>query len=295
MLTFSGAPYTTSGRVTAFALAPNCGQGNCTLYLAAAGGGIWKTNNALDTSPSQSWNFISASFATNAIGTLVIDPTDPTGNTLYAGTGESHASADSEAGFGIYKTTDGGNTWTHLAAHTDVPAGSGVDCDAVFGVPPGTFGFQTAPAYSGPAFDGRAISSIIINKNNPNVLYVGSTRAVRGVSSVLSGGVVSLAPGLPPYGIWKSTDGGANFTLLNYQDVCLNPTLPGSAGIIQASFGSTRGVNRVEFDPSTSSTDLRGSIPAKLCSARSTQREASGVPETTARIGRRSRAHSIPR
>ena len=261
VLTFSGAPYTTSGRVTGLALAPNCSQDHCTLYLAAAGGGIWKTNRALDTSPSQNWHFISASFATNAIGTLVIDPTDSTGNTLYAGTGESHASADSEAGFGIYKTTNGGNTWTHLAAHTDVPAGSGVDCDAVFGVPPGTFGFQTAPAYSGPAFDGRAISSIIIDQNNPNVLYVGSTRAVRGVSSVLSGGVVSLAPGLPPYGIWKSTDGGANFTLLNYQDVCLNPTLPGSAGIIQASFGSTRGVNRVKFDPSTSSTIYAAAFP----------------------------------
>src|SRR4030095_16742671 len=261
VLTFSGAPYTTSGRVTALALAPNCGQARCTLYLAAAGGGIWKTNNALDTSPSQSWNFISASFATNAIGTLVIDATDPTGNTLYAGTGESHASADSEAGFGIYKTTDGGGTWTHLAAHTDVPAGSGVDCDAVFGVPPGTFGFQTAPAYSGPAFDGRAISSIIIDQNNPNLLYVGSTRAVRGVSSVSSGGVVSLAPGLPPYGIWKSTDGGANFTLLNYQDVCLNPTLPGFAGRIQASFGSTRGVHETALDPSSSSIVYAAPFP----------------------------------
>ena len=261
VLTFSGAPYTTSGRITALALAPNCDQGSCILYLAAAGGGIWKTNNALDTSPSQSWNFISASFATNAIGTLAIDPTDPTGNTLYAGTGEPNASADSEAGRGIYKTTDGGNTWTHLAAHTDVPAGSGVDCDAVFGVPPGTFGVQTAPAYSGPAFDGRGISSIIISKHNPNVLYVGSTRAVRGVSSVLSGGVVSLAPGLPPYGIWKSTDGGANFTLLNYQDVCLNPTLAGSAGIIQASFGSSRGVNRVEFDPSATSKIYAAAFP----------------------------------
>ena len=127
--------------------------------------------------------------------------------------------------------------------------------------PTWTFGFQTAPAYSGPAFDGRAISSIIINPNNPNILYVGSTRAVRGVSSVLSGGAVSLAPGLPPYGLWKSTDGGATFTLLNYQDVCLNPTLPGSAGIIQASFGSTRGVNRVEFDPSTSSTIYAAAFP----------------------------------
>src|SRR2546429_678721 len=257
VLTFSGAPYTTSGRVTGLALAPNCSQDQCTLYLAAAGGGIWKTNHALDTSSSQTWHFISKSFATNAIGTLVIDPTDPTGKTLYAGTGEANASADSEARFGIYKTTDGGDTWTHLEAHTDVPAGTGVNCNAIFG----TGGFRTAPAYSGPAFDGRAISSIIIDSNNPNVIYVGSTRAVRGVSSVLSGGVVTLAPGLPPYGLWKSTDGGATFTLLNYKDVCLNPTLPGDAGIIQSSFGSTRGVNRVEFDPSTSSTLYAAAFP----------------------------------
>ncbi len=259
VLTFSGAAYTTSGRVTALAIAPNCGQGHCYLYLGAAGGGVWKTDKALHTNPSQKWEFISGSFATNAIGTLVIDPTDPTGKTLYAGTGESHASADSEAGFGIYKTTDGGDTWTHLAANTNVPAGSGVDCTALFGFG----GFQAAPAYSGPAFDGRSISSIVVDPNNPNVLYVSSARGVRGVSSVSSGGAVSLAPGLPPYGLWKSTDGGANFTLLNSQDVCLNPTLAGSAGIIQASFGSSRGVNRVELDPSTADVDLRGCVPAK--------------------------------
>src|SRR5437764_2358574 len=257
VLTFSGVPYTTSGRITAFALAPNCGQDHCTLYIAAAGGGIWKTNHALDTSSSQTWHFISESFATNAIGTLAIDPSDPTGKTLYVGTGEANASADSEAGFGIYKTSDGGDTWTHLDAHTDVPAGTGVNCDAIFG----TGGFRTAPAYSGPAFDGRAISSIVIDRNNPSVIYVGSTRAVRGVSSVLSGGVVTLAPGLPPYGLWKSTDGGATFTLLNYKDVCLNPALPGDAGIIQSSFGSTRGVNRVGFDPSTSSTIYAAAFP----------------------------------
>src|SRR5947208_12341360 len=146
VLTFSGAPYTTSGRITAFALAPNCSQDHCTLYLAAAGGGIWKTNHALDTSSSQTWHFISESFATNAIGTLALDPSDPTGNTLYAGTGEANASADSEAGFGIYKTTDGGNTWAHLDAHTDVSAGTGVNCDAIFG----TGRLRTAPAYSWP-------------------------------------------------------------------------------------------------------------------------------------------------
>src|SRR5207249_3160056 len=136
--------------------------------------------------------------------------------------------------------------------------GTGVNCDAIFG----TGGFRTAPAYSGPAFDGRAISSIVIDRHNPSVIYVGSVRAVRGVSSVLSGGVVSLAPGLPPYGFWKSTDGGANFTLINAQDVCLNPTLPGSAGIVQASFGSTRGVHEVALDPGSASIVYAAPFPS---------------------------------
>src|SRR5207253_142750 len=138
---------------------------------------------------------------------------------------------------------------TQLASNTSVPAGSGVDCDAVFGA--GSGGVQTAPAYSGAAFNGRAISSIVVDPGNTNILYVSSDRGVRGISSV-TGGTASLAPGLPPYGLWKSTDGGANFTLLNYQDVCLNPTLAGNAGIIQASFGSTRGVHETALDPGSS-------------------------------------------
>jgi hypothetical protein len=253
VLTFSGASYTTSGRITALAIDPNCTQSTCRVWAAAAGGGVWRTDNALSGSGA-SWTFISGTFATNAIGTLTYDAST---NTLYAGTGEPNASGDSEAGFGIYKSTDGGNTWTHLAAITSVPTGSGVDCDAVFGVPPGTFGVQHAPAYSGPAFDGRSISSIVVRGST---MYVGSARGVRGISSV-TGGVVTLAPGLPPYGIWKSTDGGANFTLLNYQDVCLNPTLPGSAGIVQASFGSTRGVHEVELDPGSNQTLYAGAFP----------------------------------
>ncbi|MFN2541070.1 MAG: exo-alpha-sialidase [Chthoniobacterales bacterium] len=228
ILTFSGAAFTTSGRITALAIAPTCTPDNCKLWVGAAGGGVWRTNNALSGS-GPSWNFVSESFATNAIGTLTYDNAT---NTLYAGTGEPNASADSEAGFGIYKSTDGGNNWTHLAALTMVP-GMATPCGL-------------APAYSGPAFDGRAISSIVVKGST---IYVGSTRAVRGVSSVSSGGVVSLAPGLPPFGLWKSTDGGATFTLLAPEGVCLNPLLAGDAGKIQSTFGSVRGVNDVEFDP----------------------------------------------
>jgi hypothetical protein len=254
LLTFSGAPYTTSGRITALAVDPSCSTRKCRVWAAAAGGGVWRTTNALSGSGA-SWTFLSGDFATNAIGTLTYDAPH---NTLYAGTGEPNASADSEAGFGIYKSTDGGDSWTHLAGNTSVPAGSGVDCTCAVG----HGGMRIAPAYSGPAFDGRAISSIIIDPANANTMYVGSVRAARGISSVLSGGVVTLAPGLPPYGFWKSTDGGANFTLLNYQDVCLNPDLPGDAGIIQASFGSTRGVHEVALDPNSASVVYAAPFPS---------------------------------
>jgi hypothetical protein len=227
ILTFSGAAYTTSGRVTGLALDPNCNTRRCRAWVAAAGGGIWRTEKAL-AGNGVNWTFVSGSFATNAIGTLIYDAAT---TTLYAGTGESHQSGDSAAGFGIYKSTDGGNTWTRLAANTTVPE-MATTCGA-------------APAYTGPAFDGRAISSIVLRGNT---MYVSSTRAVRGVSSVTGGGV-ALSPGLPPFGLWKSTDGGANFTLLNAEGICLNPALPEGAGKIQSSFGSVRGVNRVEFDP----------------------------------------------
>jgi len=226
ILTFSGRDYTTSGRITALAIAPTCTNTDCMLWVAAAGGGVWRTNKALANSPN--WTFLSGSFATNAIGTLTFEAAT---GTLYAGTGEPNASGDSEAGFGIYKSTDNGSTWTHVDANTSVPA-----------MPTGC---GAAPRYTGPAFNGRAISSIRVSGST---MYVGSTRAVRGVSSV-TGGTVSLAPGLPPIGLWKSTDGGANFTLLSPEGVCLNQLLKGDAGKIQSTFGSARGVNHVEFDP----------------------------------------------
>ena len=245
ILTFSGRPYITSGRITALAMTPTCTPTDCKLWVGAAGGGVWRTSKALASPPN--WTFVSGSFATNAIGTLTADTAT---HTLYAGTGEPNASGDSEAGFGIYKSTDNGTTWTHLAANTSVPL-MATSCG-------------DAPAYTGPAFDGRAISSIVVSGST---MYVGSTRAVRGVSSV-TGGTVSLAPGLPPIGLWKSTDGGANFTLLSPEGVCLNSTLEGDAGRIQSTFGSARGVNHIEFDPNyaTNTTLYAAAFPRNTVS-----------------------------
>src|SRR5882724_7592152 len=219
ILTFSGAAYTTSGRITGLVIRPNCGEDHCYLYLAAAGGGIWRTGQALSTGPSQHWDYISGTFGTNAIGTLIIDPTDSSGDTLYAGSGEPNASADSEAGVGIYKTTDGGDTWTKLAdmATAVTTTGNGT--------------------YTGDAFAGRSVAGIVVNPTNPNMIYVASARGVRGVSSVTSGGVTSSPPTpRPPFGLWKSTDGGATFSFI----------WDGNASI--------RGVIDIALDPSDSNT-----------------------------------------
>jgi len=212
ILTFSGADYTTSGRITALAIGPTCGAGNqCTLWVGAAGGGVWRTDNAL-SGQGASWTFVSGSFASNAIGTLTYH-----NGVLYAGTGEPNASGDSEAGRGIYKSTDGGKTWTHLASQVTALTTPGN----------GT--------YSGNAFEGRSISSIVIDPNNANVIYVSSTRGVRGVASVTGGATTNPPTPRPPFGLFKSTDGGATFSFI----------WDGNATI--------RGVNHVELDPSNSS------------------------------------------
>jgi len=207
LLTYTGKDYVTSGRVTALAIAPTCRPESCRLWVAAAGGGVWRSDRALDRSPQ--WTFVSASFDSNAIGTLTLDSTDSTGNTIYAGTGEPNASGDSDAGVGIYKTVDGGDSWTRL---------------------PGS------PA----AFNGRAVSAIAIDPTNPNVLWVGSTRAVRGITSV-SGGGVTLNPAYPGWGLWKSTDGGSTFTPV--------PGLTNSSSANPASPVGVRGVTNVALDP----------------------------------------------
>src|SRR5262249_52960930 len=192
VLTFSGTEYFASGRVTALAIDPSCSNRRCRVWVGAAGGGVWRTDNALSGNGA-SWTFVSDSFGTNAIGALTYDAAH---NTLYAGTGEANASGDSEAGLGIWKSTDGGNTWTQLTATigpiTTFSPGTG---------PNGTYG-------PGNAFLGRSISSIVVDPTNESHLYVSSSRGVRGISSVTGGGTTNPPTPRPPFGLFESTDGG---------------------------------------------------------------------------------------
>jgi hypothetical protein len=51
VLAFSGADNTTASRITALLVSPRCGQGGCRAWAGAAGGGVWRTSNALASNP----------------------------------------------------------------------------------------------------------------------------------------------------------------------------------------------------------------------------------------------------
>ena len=102
----SAGPTNIGGRCTALAVHP---ANPDTVYIGAAGGGVWRSDDAGQTWISQ-WH----DQPVLNIGSLAIDPKAP--DTVYCGTGEANLSADSYPGVGIFRTQDGGQKWTLLAS-----------------------------------------------------------------------------------------------------------------------------------------------------------------------------------
>ena len=99
-------PTNVSGRMTDVEVVTPKGE-NYTIYVAGASGGIWKTENE-----GTSWKPIFENAMSTSIGDLALDPQDQ--NIIWAGTGEGNIFRSSQTGAGIYKSTDGGESWEHL-------------------------------------------------------------------------------------------------------------------------------------------------------------------------------------
>ena len=176
-VTYTGVQNVVSGRISALALSPSCGASECKIAIGAAGGGVWISEDGLASKPH--WSSSNAGIPTNSIGSLIFDPTDPRGKTLYAGTGEGNQSADSEAGLGLYRSTNGGKSWSLVE---------------------GSF----AVSHS------LAIPTVAVDPSNGQHLYIGTTYAVSAGTAV-TGGYTFPIPGAPGAALFESNDGGDTF------------------------------------------------------------------------------------
>jgi len=194
-------------------------------YFGATGGGLWKT-----TDGGTSWDPVSdAYFQTSSVGAVAVAPSNP--DVVYAGMGETELRGNIIQGDGIYKSTDGGKTWTHSGLEKTMSiARIRIDATspdlvyvAAFGNPYGNNPergvFRTKDG--GKTWerilyrdDHTGAIDLIIDPRHANVLYATLWEAFRTPYSLSSGG--------PGSGLFKSTDGGDHWTELTH-----SPGIPG--------------------------------------------------------------------
>jgi photosystem II stability/assembly factor-like uncharacterized protein len=127
------------GRVVAVAGDPVDQQ---VFYFGSTGGGVWKT-----TDGGQYWENVSDGFFKRAsVGAIAVAPSDP--NVIYVGMGETTIRGNVSHGDGVYRSTDGGQTWTHLGLE-----------------------------------DTRQIGKIRIHPQNPDLVYVAALGHAHGPNS----------------------------------------------------------------------------------------------------------------
>jgi photosystem II stability/assembly factor-like uncharacterized protein len=206
-------PTNIGGRISDIVGHPNNPQ---ILYVAAASGGIFKTVNGGTT-----WNPIFDDAPGLSMGALAMDPVDP--QIIFAGTGEACASAASYFGTGIYRSLDGGTTWTHLGLDSSRyiarvvvdPANSQSIWVAAMGelftASQSRGVYHTADGgqtWQRLLFvnDSTGCSDIVINPNDSQRLYAAMWQRIRTPETRRSGGRGS--------GIFRSSDGGTTWDRL---------------------------------------------------------------------------------
>jgi hypothetical protein len=106
-------PSNIGGRTRAMIVDSRDASGN-TVLAASVSGGMFKTTNFTDTNPV--WTPVNDKLQNLAVCALIQDHNNP--NTMYAGTGEGYFNIDAVPGVGIFKSTDGGTTWSLLPSTT---------------------------------------------------------------------------------------------------------------------------------------------------------------------------------
>ena len=210
----SVGPALTSGRIADVAVHPD---DHSVYYVAVASGGVWKTeNNGTTFQP------IFDSQGSYSTGCVTLDPNNP--NVVWVGTGENNNQRSVAYDDGVYKSEDGGKSWKnmglkeseHIAKVIVHPDNSDVVYVAAMGplwsaggergVYKTTDGGETWEAVL-TIDEHTGISDLIMDPRNPDVLYAAAQQRRRHVFTYVGGG--------PGSGIYKTTDGGANWEKAN--------------------------------------------------------------------------------
>ncbi len=229
--TSSSLQSSVSGRVAALAISPRCQvQGPCRLWVGAAGGGVWRSDDAMSTTDPK-WQWIGRGLGTNSIGSLALDPNDRSGNTIFVGTGETNQPQNSAAGTGLYRSTDGGNRWVRINTMVVDPV-----------VSPASIDFTA----------GRGISSVVITPGNSQTIYVATTTAMYGMTAVRGGQSHITGYVQPRPGLYKTDNGGTTWSLIWIPPMA--PILPDNPHLGASVIDTIIGPRLVKLDPRNSST-----------------------------------------
>lgn len=183
-------------------------------YFGATGGGVWRTIDG-----GNSWENISDGFFGGSIGSVAVSEWD--NNVIYVGGGEATVRGNVSSGYGMWKSTDAGKTWTsiglknsrHVPRIRIHPRNPDLVYAAVLGdlfkpsqdrgVYRSKDGGKTWEKVLFANSEAGAVE-LAMDPNNPRILYASTWKIKRTPYSLESGGEGSA--------IWKSTDGGDNWT-----------------------------------------------------------------------------------
>ncbi len=199
-----------SGRIADVAVDP---RDRSVWYVATASSNVWKTENRGTT-----WTPVFDRYPSYSTGAIAIDPANS--NVVWLGTGENTSQRSVGWGDGVYKSLDGGRTWTRMGLAASEHVGKILidprDSDVVYvaamgglwapGGDRGLFKTTDGGATWTPVLrisEDTGIADVHLDPRDPDVLYAVAYQRRRHVGVLVAGG--------PESGVRKSTDGGATW------------------------------------------------------------------------------------